>query len=735
MAKLNLEFYKGNDLYTDGDIEEKMLELAQKCPDIDDFADQEFPIVYHFSKIRHNILSWYPFRKGCKILEIGAGCGALTGLLCEKASRVVSIELSYRRSRINYERHKKYTNLEIIVGNMQDVELPEQFDYIIVNGVLEYAISFTSGDTPYEDFLNSLCAYLNVEGRILISIENRLGLKYFAGAPEDHTENFFLGLQGYEGNNTVRTFSKSELAGLLEKVGLVKQKFYYPFPDYKFPREIFTEEYLTEDMVGSDYYSIGAKRFYMYDEARVAESLASQGIMEYFMNSFLVEASKGSVQEDVNVKFVKYSDDRLPEYRIMTKIVDIMGKRHAVKQPLENSSENHIKDMMEYSGYKYGESNIACISSHMEGNNISFEYIDKPSLTAMICDCINKNNKAGARKMIDDFYQTLKAVSVEGSYDTEQFRTVFGEADHTCELCLAPANIDMILDNIFIADNGYQVIDYEWMFDFNVPTKFVIWRSINDLYEKRILEKVVSRRELLERYNISADDEKKYRTYNEYFCNQYVGSVRYKSISTEKIHLSLDEAMREWKKTHVTGSCLYVDMGDGYSENNKLYVESEVVDGVAEVTFDLSDYTNWNALRWDPAEDKMCMCEILDCTEGITLEPKNAEYTQDGTATFIDIDPIYEVTNENRLESFCIKYKLTFLGYSQVQKIIERENAEYNQKIETQRQKYEASIEQIKCQQQQSEYTIAELRATLDAVYSSKGWKMLEKIRHVVKRS
>ena len=75
------------------------------------------------------------------------------------------------------------------------------------------------------------------------------------------------------------------------------------------------------------------------------------------------------------------------------------------------------------------------------------------------------------------------------------------------------------------------------------------------------------------------------------------------------------------------------------------------------------------------------------------------------------------------------------MGYSQVQKIIERENAEYNQKIETQRQKYEASIEQIKYQQQQSEYTIAELRATLDAVYSSKGWKMLEKIRHVVKRS
>lgn len=87
-------------------------------------------------------------------------------------------------------------------------------------------------------------AYLKPEGRLLIAIENRLGLKYFAGAPEDHTDLHFFGINGYPGNQSVRTFSKNELGELLENSGFPFLRFYYPYPDYKFPTEIFTDESL-----------------------------------------------------------------------------------------------------------------------------------------------------------------------------------------------------------------------------------------------------------------------------------------------------------------------------------------------------------------------------------------------------------------------------------------------------------------------------------------------------------
>ena len=178
-----------------------------------------FPMVYHFSGLRENILSWYPLKETDSVLEIGAGCGAITGMLCRKAGHVTSVELSKRRADINYARNNDKENLTIMVGNLNDMTFPEKFDYVVVNGVLEYAMSFTEGKTPYETFLQRMGAYLKPEGRLLIAIENRLGLKYFAGAPEDHTDLHFFGINGYPGNQSVRTFSKNELGELLENSG------------------------------------------------------------------------------------------------------------------------------------------------------------------------------------------------------------------------------------------------------------------------------------------------------------------------------------------------------------------------------------------------------------------------------------------------------------------------------------------------------------------------------------
>ena len=58
--------YPGKDLYTDGAIEDEMLESARN------YREEEWnqviaeraswPILYHFSHIRENILGWLPFK-------------------------------------------------------------------------------------------------------------------------------------------------------------------------------------------------------------------------------------------------------------------------------------------------------------------------------------------------------------------------------------------------------------------------------------------------------------------------------------------------------------------------------------------------------------------------------------------------------------------------------------------------------------------------------------------------
>ena len=138
---LDTTCYPGKDLYSDGAIEDEMLAISR------DFAPEEFnrviserkswPILYHFSHIRENILSWIPFTGEEKVLEIGSGCGAVTGALCERAKEVTCIELSMKRSKINAYRHQDQDNLKILVGNFQEIEknLTEKYDYITLIGV------------------------------------------------------------------------------------------------------------------------------------------------------------------------------------------------------------------------------------------------------------------------------------------------------------------------------------------------------------------------------------------------------------------------------------------------------------------------------------------------------------------------------------------------------------------------------------------------------------------------
>ncbi len=290
-AKLNMEFYTGTDHYSDGDVEDELLEIVKQTSDYSDILanDDRWPVLYHLSPIRQNIINWYPFREEGSCLEIGGGCGAITGVLCDRLKKVVVVELSKRRSMINYERHKGCSNLEIMVGNLNDMKFDQQFDYITLNGVLEYAGSFTKTPSPYRDFLIQIRNYLKPGGKLIIAIENRYGLKYFAGAKEDHTTRHFDSITGYEGNDTVRTFGKKELEELLAQSGFSDQEFYYPHPDYKMPLEIYSENWLPgvqTQLIQAPNFDLD--RYQLFDETKAFKGIIENGQFEFFANSFLV---------------------------------------------------------------------------------------------------------------------------------------------------------------------------------------------------------------------------------------------------------------------------------------------------------------------------------------------------------------------------------------------------------------------------------------------------------------
>ena len=347
--KINYDFYKGEDLYSDGNIENEIIEYAKKYKNADEVFKQDirWPVFYHLTPIRKNILNWYPFEKDSSVLEIGAGMGAITEVLCEKCKEVVSVELSKNRASSIAVRNQDKENLEIIVGNLNDIDFKgRKFDYITLIGVFEYAALYTNTNNPYNDFLKNIKKLLKEDGKLLIAIENKFGLKYFAGAPEDHTNIVYDGITGYTNESKVRTFGKQELKEILEDNNFISTKFYYPLPDYKLPSLMFSDEYLpTEDTIEkyTPYYYENSQ--IDFNEIKAYKEIIKNKMFDFFANSFLVEAS----QEIINTKVDFKKIELIPISDISKSFYQ---KEYAKRQDIQALKEENERIKMEIESIK-----------------------------------------------------------------------------------------------------------------------------------------------------------------------------------------------------------------------------------------------------------------------------------------------------------------------------------------------------------------------------------------------
>ena len=236
--------------YSDGKEEEfRLYKNIMSCSDTSVHSEElkkfifNWATYYHLSAKRSNLLR--PFCaniKNKKILEIGAGCGAITRYLAESDAEVTAVEGSPNRAAIIAARCKDLKNVKIIADNFENFETDEKFDIVTIIGVLEYAQLYLKTANPVIDMLAKARSHLKSEGYLIVAIENQLGLKYFCGAPEDHMQKFAFGINDSYTKKTVITFGKIELESYFQKSGFKNYDLYLPFPDYKMPACILYPE-------------------------------------------------------------------------------------------------------------------------------------------------------------------------------------------------------------------------------------------------------------------------------------------------------------------------------------------------------------------------------------------------------------------------------------------------------------------------------------------------------------
>ncbi len=253
----------------------------------------------------------FPPAAGSLVLDVGAGWGQYS-LPLAKFCRVVCVEPTPERLafiRAAAVQEGLASALCFIQADFLELEFPAVFDLACCIGVLEWVPKFRSGD-PWQlqcEFLRRLRGGLKPGGTLLLGIENRLGLKYLLGAPDDHH-----GLPGIsvldaslasvryreQTGQDLRsfTYSHAELTELLHAAGFGTLSFCGAFPDYKVPRRIlpfeepFDQQLLAEPLVEEHDGSCGRRLDFQEQLRSHYRSLAGMKLARYFSPSFFVAA-------------------------------------------------------------------------------------------------------------------------------------------------------------------------------------------------------------------------------------------------------------------------------------------------------------------------------------------------------------------------------------------------------------------------------------------------------------
>ena len=510
MPKLDLTYYSGQDNYTDGESEKRILTYLRDNENHDYtevfLKDSDLPVFQNLSDARNAILSWYDFNPDSTVLEVGAGMGILTEMLCERCRSVTSVEFSLQRAKAIDERCKGKDNLRIIVGDLSAIQFEEKFDYITVIGVLEHQSVYNSSPNAPTEFMTSLRRLLKPQGKILLAIENKYGLKYWCGEIDDHSGIPFGTINDFQFGGKARTFDKKQLEKILHDAGLNHTKFFYPLPDYKFPRVIYSEQYLPKATVHASMHPIYYSNYYSYqpiiaEEQKLYAPIIQNGVFEFFANSFLVECTMEKDTQLSDIDFAVVTTERNSQFRTCTRLKGNKFEKFA----LEEVGEKHIKQA--YNNLNtLSERGFNVITQTMENGIIRMPYVSEQTMEDVFLNNIREKKIEQAIKLLDSF----RLVILQSS----DIVPACQNAILTMDLIAKPDNLDygpilheayadMLLSNCFYIDEKIVFFDQEWQF-FNLPANFVFYLALSVLFNSYPwIEAQLPKQEIIDRYSMN----------------------------------------------------------------------------------------------------------------------------------------------------------------------------------------------------------------------------------------
>lgn len=425
-------------------------------------------------EIQKGLLCWYDFKPYSRVLYIGSQGDALWETLREHQLEAQCVTVPQSCESGWLSEHK------------------EMYDYLISVADLEMC------EQPGE-VLKLWKGLLKADGRMLLGMNNRLGLRYFCGDRDPYTRRSFDGVENYHrtyarSTDTFygRMYSQAEIRKLLWDAGWKSFQFFSVISDLKNPAMIFSEDYLPNE-------DLSNRVFPMYnypDTVFLEEEVLYQGLMENGMfhqmaNAYLVECSLSN--ELSQVCQITCSVDRGPERAFLTVIRkdDVVEKR-AVNPEGRKSLEQLWKNCQ-----KLKEHGLQIVDAEVENGVYRMPYV-KAEVGHLYLKRLLQTDKKEFLKAMDHFRDLILQSSEIVDADKED-----GEG-----AMLREGYLDMVPLNSFFVDGEFVFYDQEFCGE-NYPANAVIYRMVATFYSgNEAAQRIVPMVELLERYGLCEKLEK-----------------------------------------------------------------------------------------------------------------------------------------------------------------------------------------------------------------------------------
>ena len=388
-----------------------------------------------------------------------------------------------------------------------------------------------------------------------------------------------------------------------------------------------------------------------------------------FSNSYLVVLGP-----DYETAYVKYSNDRAPQFRICTEIVgrqiqepfgtntngverheaglsatetrgadisagnmrmknyaDATTGRVVRKRPLCEEAFEHVRNMAaagESLAERYAEGELAVNACRLlEGT------VDCLKKTGSVDELTETKQNAWPAAEFEFVSGTPLSELMDDALtrkEEKEFQRLFQEylrrIDHNSAMPVA--DYDLVFSNILVDGDKWTLIDYEWTFGKEMETKELAFRAVYCyLLENEKREELLPLDWILEQIHVSPEEADIYRQqehdFQKYVTGQRLSMPQMRELLGKKV-------IKPWKMLEsfqdaeqICRVQVYEDRGSGYKEEESYFVK-EAYQTESQVELTLTVSGDVNTIRIDPIMDS-CVVKIQEMTfngERIPLEKK-----------------------------------------------------------------------------------------------------------------